>query len=121
MGFHRLLLRLGPEPAFRRGQLELELDKLEGEVEEERGVAGALGEAEPEREFVHLGLSVASFRSSFALVCELTSFEPAANDTNGQIGVSGSNAATVINSPYSTGQNSASGCPHPTELVLHRR
>lgn len=28
-----------------------------------------------------------------------------ANDSNGQIGVSGSNAATIINSPYSTGQN----------------
>ncbi|BGP30347.1 putative glycosidase CRH2 [Rhodotorula toruloides] len=27
------------------------------------------------------------------------------NDTNGQIGVSGSNAATIINSPFSTGQN----------------
>ncbi|GAA5878225.1 hypothetical protein JCM16303_002692 [Sporobolomyces ruberrimus] len=27
------------------------------------------------------------------------------NDSNGQIGVSGSNAATIINSPYSTGQN----------------
>ncbi|GAA6060558.1 hypothetical protein JCM10212_006922 [Sporobolomyces blumeae] len=27
------------------------------------------------------------------------------NDSNGQIGVSGSNAGTVINSPYSTGQN----------------
>ncbi|BGP14184.1 putative glycosidase CRH2 [Rhodosporidiobolus nylandii] len=27
------------------------------------------------------------------------------NDTNGQIGVSGSDAATIINSPYSTGQN----------------
>ncbi|GAA5976101.1 hypothetical protein JCM11641_003282 [Rhodosporidiobolus odoratus] len=28
-----------------------------------------------------------------------------ANDTNGQISVTGSNAATIINSPYSTGQN----------------
>ncbi|GAA5822879.1 hypothetical protein JCM5353_007882 [Sporobolomyces roseus] len=27
------------------------------------------------------------------------------NDSNGQIGVSGSNAGTIINSPYSTGQN----------------
>jgi len=32
----------------------------------------------------------------------------AANDTSGQIGVSGSDRATIINSPYSTGQNSAS-------------
>ncbi|GJN88309.1 hypothetical protein Rhopal_001274-T1 [Rhodotorula paludigena] len=28
-----------------------------------------------------------------------------ANDTNGQIGISGSDASTVINSPFSTGQN----------------
>lgn len=35
----------------------------------------------------------------------MNSYVWGANDTNGQIGVSGSDAATIINSPYSTGQN----------------
>ncbi|GAA6034288.1 hypothetical protein JCM8097_003826 [Rhodosporidiobolus ruineniae] len=35
----------------------------------------------------------------------VSSYVWGSNDTNGQIGVFGSNAATIINSPYSTGQN----------------
>lgn len=39
---------------------------------------------------------------------ELTNMTFAANNSAGQIGVSGSNAGTIINSAYSTGQNSES-------------
>lgn len=42
---------------------------------------------------------------------ELTSSTSVANNSDGQIGVSGSNAGTIINSAYSTGQNSESACP----------
>lgn len=71
-------------------------------------MADVVGEAEPDCELVHLGQSVDSVRFSS---CRRRADEGsglAANDTNGQIGVSGSDAATIINSPYSTGQNSAS-------------
>lgn len=58
---------------------------------------------------------------------ELTSTTIAANNSDGQIGVSGSNAGTIINSAYSTGQNSelATGTTEHTtrcrsELSVHQ-
>ena len=49
---------------------------------------------------------------------ELTSTTIAANNSAGQIGVSGSNAGTIINSAYSTGQNSESTTATATHILF---